>query len=247
MRKESLSFAALEARIKEMPDGPSAVLNTPQWLTWLNGLGALGVIIGIAPFLMIQFLPPRQWMVPVAQAGLWITLIGWVPYIVRGIWVIGLEFWRWRPKLVEQSDHDLSQFRELRRWLVEFPRAELEDHQRFAQLSQQRLTAKLGLLQGGFDKLGVLPALLALLWLFSSAGNSLSVEALLATPWWQSWLASMFVVTYLISLLAVRMRLSLQLYELVLADALDRKPDSKPSPGATTGKARAGVKKREAS
>lgn len=38
MTKQPLSFKTLEARIREMPDGPAAVLNAPRWLVILNAL-----------------------------------------------------------------------------------------------------------------------------------------------------------------------------------------------------------------
>jgi hypothetical protein len=221
MENVPLSFKALEARIEAIPDGPSSMLNTPGWLKAFNALGTAGIIIGILPFLMIQFFAPQQWMVYMARAGLWMVILGYSPYIARSVWVIGREFWHWQPKLSEQSDYDLGRFRELRHWLRKFPRADLEDHYRFAKLSQERIAAKLGLLQGGFSKLGVLPALLALLVLLRNTGD-LTVEKLLEVPYWQSWLAVIFAITYFISLLAVRMRLRLQLYEVVLSDALER-------------------------
>jgi hypothetical protein len=88
----------------------------------------------------------------------------------------------------------------------------------FARLAEQRLSSKLGLLAGGFDKLGVLPALLALLVLLRNAGD-LSLERLSDIPMWQVLLGLMFGITYYIGLLAVSMRLRLQLYEAVLSDA----------------------------
>lgn len=217
---ESFSFAVLERRIQSMPDGPAAILATPRWQTMLNLIGTMGLIIGILPFLMIKFLTPQLWMVWMASAGTWIAALGYAPYFFRSAWAVSVEFWRWKPKLVEQSDHDLVQFRELRQWLRNFSRAELEDHHRFAVLSQRRLTSKLGILQGGFDKLGILPALLALLFLVASSAD-LSIEALLEIPYWQSGIALIFAITYLISFIAMLMRLRLQLYETVLADALD--------------------------
>ena len=186
----------------------------------MNVLGTAGLIVGIAPYLLIQFVAPQMWMVWVARAGLGLVLLGFGPSIVRSFWLLCTEFWNWKPKLVEQSDHDLAEFCRLRRWLRKFPREDLQDHHRFAVLSQQRLSAKLGVLQGGFDKLGVLPALLALLFLIKNA-NGLSVDALLAVPKWQSWVAFVFAMTYLIGFLAMLMRLRLHLYEVVLADALD--------------------------
>lgn len=220
MTDDKLSFAALEQRIKSMPDGPAAVLSTPKWFAPLTLLGTVGVIVGIAPFLMIQLLTPQMWMVWVARIGLAMVVIGYVPGTLRSFWMLVREFWHWKAKFIEQSDHDLGQFRELRRWLRKFPRAELEDHHRFVVLNQGRLTAKLGLLQGGFDKLGVLPALLALFFLARNAGG-LTLEALLGASQWQAWAALMFAIVYLISVLVVLMRLRLQLYDAVLADALD--------------------------
>jgi hypothetical protein len=220
MGNDSLSFTVLDERIREIPDGPSAVLNTPRWLVPFNMVGTAGLIVAITPFLVIQFAEPKAWMIIMARFGLWLALLGHLPGIARGVWVIFFEFWRWRQKLVAQSDHDMAQFGELRRWLRGFPRGELEDHYHFALLSQQRLTAKLGLMQGGFDKLGILPALLGLLLLLSNTGE-LTIDALLKVPLWQSVLALMFAILYFIGMLAVLMRLRLQLYEAVLADALN--------------------------
>lgn len=216
---QSLTFSALEQRIAAMPDGPSSVLNTPGWLLPFQVVGTLGIIVGLAPSLMIQFMEPRQWMVVIAKLGLVMTL-AYLPDIARNTWAVFREFWRWQSKLVEQCDHDVVQFRALRGWLRSFPHGQLKELHHFAAFSQQRLTAKLGLLQGGFDKLGVLPALLALLVLLRSAGD-LSLGSISEVPVWQSLLALVFAITYLISFLAMRMRLRLQLYEMVLSDALD--------------------------
>ena len=219
MDTEILSFAAIERRIQSMPDGPSAVLTTPRWLVSLNVLGTAGIIIGTLPSVLIHFLTPASWMVVMVRVGLWMAILAFAPFFARTVYVLACEFWHWQPKLVEQSDHDLIQFRELHHWLRKFPRAELEEHHRFARLAQERLTAKLGLLQGGFDKLGVLPAMAALLLLLANAGD-LSIEALLEVPLWQSGLALIFAVTYFIAMLAMRMRLRLLLYEAVLSGAL---------------------------
>lgn len=220
MERPPLSFMAIEERIQAMPDGPAAVLGTPRWIARCNAVALAGIIIGLAPFLLIQFMPPKAWMVHMVRFGLWIAFTGAAPGILRGPWVMSVEFWHWRPKFVQQSDHDMGQFRELRRWLSSYPIPELEEHRRFAKFSQERLASKLGLLAGGFDKLGILPALLALLVLLRSAGD-LTLAALLDVPIWQSVLALFFTITYFIGLLAIRMRLSMQLYETVLVDAIE--------------------------
>ena len=220
MERPPLSFSAIEQRIQALPDGPAAVLNTPKWIARCNVVGAAGILVGLAPFLLIQFIPPRPWMVHMARLGLWIAIAGAAPGILRGLWIMSIEFWRWRPNLVEQSDHDLAQFRDLRRWLSTYPIAELEEHRRFAKFSQERLASKLGLLAGGFDKLGILPALLALLVLLRGV-DGLTLAILLDVPAWQSALALFFTITYFIGLLAIRMRLCMQLYETVLTDAIE--------------------------
>ncbi len=220
MTTKPLSFAALEEQIKAMPDGPAAILATPRWLAPFTVLGTAGLIVGILPFLLIQLIAPQIWMLWVAWLRLGMALMGYGPSVIRSVWVLTEEFWNWKPRLVEQSDHDLGQFKELRQWLRKFPHVELEDHLRFAVLAQQRLSLKLGVLQGGFDKLGVLPALLALFFLIRNA-NDLSIDALLRVPQWQSWTALIFAITYLIGFLAMLMRVRLHLYEVVLADALD--------------------------
>jgi hypothetical protein len=45
----TLRFAAIEARIHEMPDSPIAALNTPRWAVALNLIRAGGAIIGLLP------------------------------------------------------------------------------------------------------------------------------------------------------------------------------------------------------
>lgn len=219
---DRLTFAVLEKKLQALPDGPAAVLSMPSWLGMWNTIGTIGIVTGLLPSLLIKFMVPAMWMVFMAKVGVWLALIGYGPGIVRGLWVMVFEFWHWKPKFVAQSDHDLAQFRELKRWLSTYPQEELEEHHRFARLSQERLTSKLGLLAGGFDKLGIIPALLALLLLLKNSGE-ISLETLFAIPPWQAVAGIFLSIIYLIGLLAMRMRLCLQLYEAMLSGALDHK------------------------
>lgn len=162
-----------------------------------------------------------MWMVHMARTGVWCAGLLYAPGIVRGIIVVALEFWRWRAKLVEQADHDLVEFRALRGWLQTFPREALEEHRHFARLSRDRLGSKLGLLTGGIERIGILPVLVAVFLLLREV-DGLGIESLRDVPFWQAVLGPFLVVTWCIGIVAVRMRLSYELYDLVLSDALDK-------------------------
>lgn len=214
-----LSFAELEARVSAIPDGPSDRLNHPRWAVLAAGVSMAGVVAGLLPLVLIQWLEPAMWMVRLARAGMWIAIAGSVPFFARTLWVLTLEFVGWKKALVGQSDHDLAAFNELRDWLITFPTNQLEDHHRFAELASRRITAKLALVVGSVERLGMLPVLVALYFLVRDAGD-LSLETLGETPAWQALLGLGLVATYAIGVQATRMRLRLELYELMLANAL---------------------------
>ncbi|VXC03714.1 conserved hypothetical protein [Luteimonas sp. 9C] len=46
-RPPALSFAALDARIEVMPDGPASILRTSRTLYWLNILGSIAIVFGL--------------------------------------------------------------------------------------------------------------------------------------------------------------------------------------------------------
>lgn len=219
-RSLALSFAALDARIETMPDGPASILKTPRILYWLNILGTIAIVFGLLPFLLVQFLTPQWWMVRMAQVGVWSAGLLYAPGILRGLLVMAREFWHWRIKLVEQSDHDLAQFRALRTWLQTFPRAELEAHRNFAKLSHERLGSKLVLLMGGIERAGILPVLVAAFFLLREV-DGLGIASLAEVPLWQGVLAPFLVITWWIGVMAVRMRLTHELHAMVLTDALE--------------------------
>mgnify|MGYP000864590122 CR=1 FL=1 len=151
--------------------------------------------------------------------GVWSAGLLCAPGILRGLAVMAREFWRWRIKLVEQSDHDLAQFRGLRTWLQTFPRAELEEHRDFARFAHERLGSKLVLLMGGIERAGILPVLVAGFFLLREV-DGLGIESLADVPLWQGVLAPFLVITWWIGVIAVRMRLTHALYVMVLTDAL---------------------------
>lgn len=214
---DGLSFAELEKRVHAVPDGPSAALNTPRWLYPFNIVGLLGVVVGLLPSILILYFEPKMWMLYMAKIGLAMTCLGWAPVFVRDVWVLARSLKRWKTEVGHQMDHDLAEFRGLTRWLIEFPKELLEEHLHFARDAQIRLSSKLGLLAGSMEKLGAIPILIAL-------GVQLKLffdpEPI---PAWQIYGAFFLAITYLIAWVGAHMRLRVQLYELLLAEALAKK------------------------
>lgn len=211
----AFSFRALDQRLQETPDGPAAVLNTPLWLLPFNLAGWTGVLLGLLPSALIHFMTPALWMVWMARGGLCLAIAGFAPGFVRGVIILGISFWHWRPEQVRQLDHDLARFRELRGWLSQFPVDSCLEALRFARLNRERLASKLGLIAGGVEKVGVLPIVVAVVLQL----KALRVE-LGDIPLWQVVLAIFFMLTYAVGFMASLMRLRLELYEMVLADSL---------------------------
>lgn len=216
-----LSFAALEARIHAMPEGPAGRLNHPRWAQACGWLTMLFIAVGLSPIVLVTWMTPHVWMVWVMRAGVWGAWAFCIPFIARVLWVIVTDMVGWRDGLVAQSDHDRVAFGDLRRWLVEFPRDQLEDHHAFAIIGAERLTAKLPLIVGSVERLGALPLLVALFLLVRSS-KELSIASLSSIPGWQAMTGLGLVLVYAIGVHAVRTRLRLELYQTVLADALAR-------------------------
>lgn len=99
-------------------------------------------------------------------------------------------------------------------------RAEPEAHRNFAKFSHERLGSKLVLLMGGIERAGILPVLVAAFFLLREV-NGLGIASLAEVPLWQRVLAPFLVITWWIGVMAVRMRLTHELYAMVLTDALE--------------------------
>lgn len=217
MTDNGLSFTELERRIRQIPDGPAAALNTPRWLYPFNIIGLLGVVVGLLPSILILYFEPQMWMLHMARIGLWATCLGWAPVIVRDVWALASSLSRWKTEVGHQMDHDLAEFRGLTRWLTEFPKELLEEYRHYARDAQIRLSSKLGLLAGSIDKLGAIPILIAL---------GVQLKAFFdpePIPAWQIYGAFFLAITYLITWIGAHMRSRMQLYELLLAEALAKK------------------------
>lgn len=209
-----LSYAELEKRICEIPDGPSKVLNTPRWAWSLNVVGALGVLVGLTPMILVKLMEPQLWMAGVAQAGLAVSIVAFAPGFARSIWVMVIGTIKWNKDMVEQLDHDFTEFRSLTRWLAGFPAEDLSERLRFVRAGRERLSAKVGVLAGRIKNLGILPILFALAVQFHAFGNWQEV------PGWQLLLALFAIFMYLIALLGTLSSVRFQLYEMLLAESL---------------------------
>ena len=212
--RPALTFALLDAKIEALPEGPVAALRSPRWTRGWTVAGVVGMVIGLSPSLLVHWLEPQPWMVTVAQGGLVLTIAGFLPGLLRDLLAITREFRRHRHGLIEQFDHDVAQFRELAKQLSAYPRAELASQVRYARMGHERLASRLGLMVGGFERLGLLPVLLSLFVLLRNWRD------LLALPMWLSVLAIMAAILWLIARIGAEFRRRLQLYEFLLDEAL---------------------------
>lgn len=217
---ETLSFAWLDKRLDAIPEGPSTTLVAPTWAVVWIAIGTTGALLGLAPSVMVKFMVPKMWMVTLAKTGLWIEIAGYLPVFVRWFWIFIRDLWNWKKDITGQWDHDLAQFCVLSDELVQLPEAAIAEHLRFAKEAQVRLASKGSLLFGSVDKLGFLPVAIAISLQLKTMGD------ISALPAWQALLGIFFAFQYLIAMLMARTKLRLQLHEMVLADALERKRQS---------------------
>lgn len=221
-----LSFAWLDKRLRDIPDGPAGYLNTPPWLIVWAVIGMAGIVIGLLPVLLVKLLTPAMWMVDMARAGVWISIVGLAPWVVRSIWVMARGFWQWRIEFAEQMDHDLAQERTLIDELSLLSEETLASHLKFSRDGQARMAAKFSFLFGSIDKLGMLPVLIAVALQLKALGD------VTAMPGWQALLGIGFAIQYMISINVSLTRLRLQSYESLLAEALDRQKKVKGGGGS---------------
>ena len=105
-------------------------------------------------------------------------------------------------------------------WLCQQPTDALTECQCMVALAHRQLVAKLGLLAGGLDRLGVLPALVAAYLFLRNVGDILDM------PTWELLIAAFLILLWLIIVAATLMRIRLQFYEALLSEALMAKTRS---------------------
>lgn len=209
-----LTFALIDEKIQALPEGPVEALNSPRWMVRLNALGLLAMVMALSPSLLLQWFTPKLWMLWMARSGFWVMLAAFTPFFLRALWLVFAGLRASRKGFIRQLDHDVAQRQRLRQWLLGYPRQVLEERLRFADFAQQRMAAKLGLMIGSIDKLGLLPVLLSAFVVLRNWRD------LLALPSWLAMLGIFPVVLWGIGWFAANFRLRLQLYQAVLTDAL---------------------------
>ncbi len=224
MDASAFSFAELERRIASMPDGPMAVLDRPRWQYWCDIGGGVAVIVGLLPGVFVQVLEPKEWMLTMAQVGLWMMILLFAPGFVRNVRVFGRLLSRGKAQDADQLDFDLSELNTLQVWLTQVPQQTLEQHLRFIQVAQMRTAEKLSLMGGSLDRFGILPLILAI----AVQVKTFSAAAL-DIPLWQLVPGLFFAIGYLVSLNASFMRVRMHLYEAVLVEALARRDSNRSS------------------
>lgn len=222
MDSPRLTFVELDQRIRALPEGPVSVLNAPRWVVWLDTVGWFGVILGLLPSILVLYMTPAMWMVYIAKTGLVITAAFFTPGFIRSCVVLASEIWHWRPKFMEQADHDFGQFTSVIRWLSGFDASALKAHRDFASRASQRLAMRIAFLAGDLNKLGILPALLGVFLLLKNV-HSADMDQVFETPAWLAALAIGLVITYVIGMIGLRVRSVFQLHETLLSDALELK------------------------
>nr|WP_298130130.1 hypothetical protein [uncultured Pseudoxanthomonas sp.] len=220
----TLSFTELDRRLRDMPDGPAAILDTPKPYRIANLIGGVVAVLTFVPFVLIQFMPPERWMVVWAQVGFSVFLLALLPGLVRSYGVLGWTLWTWRADQVSQLDHDLPQFRTILAWLSAQPQHALTEHHRVARLTLAQISVRIGMFTGGLERLGVLPVLVSA-WLFLR-----NWKDLLDMPLWQLLLGVGLMLFYVVMTVGNLKRIRLQLYESLLAEALAMKAASGTAP-----------------
>lgn len=220
IRATDFTFHALDREIRVLPEGPTDH-KRPKWMTPLQVVGACGLIVGVIPSFLILKLEPAMWMAYMARAGVVVSLLGWGPQFTYDmVWIVR-SMMSWREEQTRSLDHEFRVFGRLYAWLDQFPVSVLEQRARFTTMCQTRLTAKLGFLAGGVEKLAVIP-LIALI-----AVQVKIFQNFETVPVWQVVVGMFAAVTYAIAIVGHLMKLRLGLYEAILAEALQRRATAK--------------------
>jgi hypothetical protein len=216
--ESALTFALLDKRIEELPVGP-VKQQVPPLIRLATLIGFVGCFLAFLPSLMVNWLEPQQWMVNVARQGFVLTLVGFAPGFLHNVWLLVRELRNHRHSFLAQFDHDVEEFKRLAEWLSIYPRDVLETNLRYARMGRERLHARIALLLGGVERLGLLPTVVAL-WGFMSKW-----EEVLSLPYWLIGLGLFAPLLWLIGSAGAEFGRRLDLYAFVLEEGLRRKAD----------------------
>lgn len=216
MTTKKFTFVELDDRIEKIPNAPGEMVLYPKQLMIWEVIGVCGMVIGLTPSLLVIFLVPELWMVYVAKAGLAVMLFGFIPGMVYRCASLIKGMLNWRKDFNAGLDFAFDHNQELVRWLIEFPKIELEERMQFVRDARIRITDKVGVLVGSLDKLGFVPALIVVVTQVQEFGDLGSLPA------WRIMLAFFLILIYALLASTSFIRLRAQIYEMLLVRAINR-------------------------
>jgi hypothetical protein len=217
MNTQTFNFAELDSRIKEVstPSLKDEFL-PPDDLLVFEALGVIGILIGLLPSVLVRVMEPAQWMVTMTFAGVAVSIIGFLPGFVRKFGTIFKSISGWKKEFLVDIEEAYLENQVIIQWLMQFSKDELQNRQRFLQDYRERVSGKSAFFFGHIEKLGILPAVIAVYVPLSNIGAPQNISLWLA-------LGAMFLVLlYFLSLTISLKRLRSQFYEMLLARAIEK-------------------------
>ncbi|MEZ5484582.1 MAG: hypothetical protein R3F01_05420 [Lysobacteraceae bacterium] len=180
--------------------------------------GFFVVLTGAGLVLLGSFLPPELLRVVVKAIGLSVELIGfliwWVSWFRRNRNELRVS----HAAVAEHFDREYVWFHQIVRWLRRFPVSQREALLRYIGYRQKQLILRVEALTGGFQRLAVLPMLVALYFQFEGWSFTDWDSFNINRP--ASLLVLGLAILYFTGWLAVRIRIRLDQYEMLLTESL---------------------------
>jgi hypothetical protein len=212
MESPKLTFAALDAKIEELPAFPLDTAAFPKKAKWGLFAAAAGALFGL---LSVKLLPGNAiYTLVLAYTGLAVEIAGAVIAAISQIPKRWPTFANERRDFAEQLDFDLPHHLALVEWLRTFPFDQRETLSKFISYRHERMKERLPLLTGSIEKLGILPIVIALYLQFKD------MHWPPHPSWVEIFLIFVLVFGYWLSLTQINVRLRLQLYETLIGKAL---------------------------
>ncbi|MEW9623573.1 hypothetical protein [Rhodanobacter geophilus] len=211
MESSTLTFAALDKRIEDLPLHPSYQFTPSRRAGWGSSIGFASALLAL---IIGKTLPNNRWAL---AAAIVLVVIELSAFFVA--WTAQQPGFNMKPsserrEFAEILDFDMPHHEELIGWLRNFPRERLQAMSDFTGFRVERLRSKLPLLTGGLDRLGILPILVALFIQFKDMHWPPQVS------WPEVFLFVLLMGVYWLSLLQVGVRFRVELYDMLLKKAL---------------------------
>lgn len=210
VNEEEFSFESLEAKL----DGyaPSVPLLGGDRKT---RLAFLAVFLSGAVGILASYVFTGRSAQVVALVAMFIELVAVATIVINTIREDLPEFLDAKRRYASKLETDYSLYRELLDWVRKCPVDKLKARYQYLQTRQETFDRRLRMVTGGVERLGMFPIVVALYFQFKDV------------QWWppvfdlkNALLAFVVAIIYAMCLWLVRLRLRLDMYVLVLGDAL---------------------------